>query len=177
MRTEIKIIKIYKYDELTEEQKQKVLENLSNINVDFDWWEFIYDEVKELGFEITEFDIDRPNYCKIKFINSSTKIAEGIMKNHGDTCETYQHAKAFLDNWSKFVEKYSNGINKEKVSEENYDIFDKCTENLEDEFLNDLQYDYLKMLNNEYEYQINREAIEETIRLNEYEFTEDGKIY
>jgi hypothetical protein len=177
MREEIKVIKIYKYEELTEEQKQKVLNKLSDINVDYQWYDYIYKDAKEIGLEITEWDLYR-YVCKVKMIDcAGFDIADKIMLNHGESCDTYKHAEEFMGKWSKLVEKYSDGINKSKVMEGNEDQFDYEADLLENVFLGQLAKDYFKMLQNDYEYLISREAIEETINCNEYEFTEEGEIY
>ena len=33
---------VYDFDELSDEAKQKAINNLSDINVDYGWWEFQY---------------------------------------------------------------------------------------------------------------------------------------
>ncbi len=50
-------------------------------------------------------------------------------------------------------------------------------ENDEDEFLKELLEDYRIILQKEYEYQTSEEAIIGTIEANEYEFTQDGKMF
>lgn len=50
---------VYKFNELSEESQQKAIENLYDINVDYDWWESTHEDAKTIGLEITEFDIDR----------------------------------------------------------------------------------------------------------------------
>jgi myo-inositol catabolism protein IolC len=37
---EIKEVKVYKFNELDEKAKEKAIERYSDINVDYDWWEF-----------------------------------------------------------------------------------------------------------------------------------------
>lgn len=177
MKEIIKKFMVYKYDELTEDQKLKVLEKQADINVDHEWWKYIYGEAKDLGFKIEGFDLDRNNYCKIKMIDSGCEIAEEIIKNHGESCETYKHAKQFLDYWKTLVEKYSDGINKDQVHENNEYEFDQDADELEEEFKKTLQEDYRIMLQQEYDYLTSREAIEEIIKANDYDFTEDGDIY
>jgi hypothetical protein len=162
----IEIKTVYKYDELTEEQKEKVLSNLWYLNVDHEWWDYLYDEAKELGFKITSFDIDH-GYCIIKLIDSCWKIADKIIKNHGETCETYINAQKFLENYNQLVINYSEDKEQE---------FDDKADELEKKFKIALQNDYLSLLKKEYKYLTSKESIEESIKSNEYKFDENGKI-
>jgi hypothetical protein len=60
-----------------------------------------------------------------------------------------------------------------------YDKYRDCEdlkEEIEAEFLKDVLGDYLHNLRDGYEYLTSAEAIEETLRVNEYEFNEDGTI-
>ncbi|MFA6083444.1 hypothetical protein [Mucilaginibacter sp.] len=49
-------LKLYSFSELDEKAREKALAELSGINVDFDWWDFIYDDViaiaKTIGITI-----------------------------------------------------------------------------------------------------------------------------
>ena len=54
-----KTINLYSFDELREESKKKAIQNLWDINVDYDWWQFIYDDAKQIGLKLTGFDLDR----------------------------------------------------------------------------------------------------------------------
>jgi hypothetical protein len=161
-------IKLYKFNELSESAKQKAIESLSDINVDFEWWESIYEDAKNIGLEITGFD--SAYYCTGQFINDAEDTAELILKEHGESCETYKDAEEFM---RKFIP------TKEKYESENEGWYFRDTDESEEmaqDFLNDLLEDYRIMLRNEYEYQTSEEAIIETIEANEYEFTQDGKL-
>jgi len=147
MRTET--IKIYKFNELPEETKQKAIENLRYINVDYRWWDFIYDDAESIGLNITEFDEYR---IKGYIIESGEDTAINILREHGKETDTYNTAREFVTDL---------GVSDER----------------EDEFLYALLEDYRVMLNKEYEYLTSEEAIIETIKINDYEFTADGKIY
>jgi len=169
-------VNTYSFNELSAEAQENAINNLSDINVNFDWWEWTYNDAKEIGIKIEGFDIDRPNYCNIKFIDSAPEIANKIMKEHGEECKTYKAAAEFLDNYDKLVAKYSDGDG-EKVAEGNEEDFDNEADELEESFKQNLAGDYLKMLKDEYEYQSSREAIIETIEANDYQFLETGKRF
>lgn len=163
---------LYKFNELSEQAKRKAIESMSDINVDFDWWESTYDDARRIGLKIEGFDVDR--YVQGHFIESAEACADLILNEHGETCETYKTAKQYLTDRDALVEKYSDGINKDKVTEENeYDFDSECDE-LDSDFLKSLLEDYRIILRNEIEYRQSEEAIQETIEANEYEFLEDG---
>lgn len=170
-------INLYKFDELSEESKQHAIEKLWDINVDYGWWNWTYEDAKNIGLKITGFDIDRGNYCEGEIITSHTELAECILKNHGEQCETYQTAQNFLNERDNLVYKYSDKINCEVVTEENEYDFDQECDCLEDEFLKNILEDYRVMLSDEYDFLTKEDAIIETIKSNDYDFTEDGNIY
>lgn len=163
-------IKLYKFNELSEKAKEKAIEKLYYTNVDFDWWESVYDDAENIGLKITGFDIDRGSYCEGDFKISMHEVAANIIRDHGEGCETNKTAQKFLDEVNSLEtiegEEYGEG--------EEYE--NKMLE-LEDEFKKSLLEDYRIMLSKEYEYQTSKEAIIETIEANDYDFTEDGEIY
>lgn len=144
MRTETITKTILTFDELSEDQQNKVMEKLYYINVDHDWYDFIYEDANNIGLKITGFDIGRSNYCEIDFIEDHVEIAKKIILEHGASCESYKTAQNFL---------------RTKMSEEDFE--------------KEIAEDYLRMLRNEYEYLTSEEAIKETIKANEYEFDAD----
>lgn len=172
MRIKITETKVYKFDELTEEQKDKVIEKHFDINIDYEWWNFVYDDAKQIGLKITEFDIDRGSYCKADFISGAMDTANYIIENHGDKTETYQDAVNYLkDRKELVVSELKKNEDDEDFTEDDIDFDD-----LDSEFLKTLKEDYLTILRKEYEYLTSREAIIETINANDYEFNEDGNI-
>ena len=149
--------KVYPFDELSDEAKEKAIGGLRDINVDNEWWDSIYEDAKNVGIKITEFDIGRGNYCR-GTVDDAIDTARAILKEHGDSCETWQTAKDFHD----------------AVAKDGEDTAD--FENLCLEFKYSLLEDYRIMLQKEYEYLSSEDAIVEAIEANEYEFTEDGKL-
>lgn len=167
---------VYNFNELSDEAKQKAIEKLYDLNVSYDWWEFIYDDAEQIGCKISGFDIDRGSYCNLNFIDSPEEVANQILENHGETCETYKTAKQFLTDRDELVSKYSDGINKNIVIEENEYDFDNELDDLEDEFRKSLSEDYRIILSNEYDYLTSEELIIESILANAYEFDEFGNL-
>ena len=176
MQTITKTYNVYKFSELSEDAKQKALEAMYDINIDYDWWNYVYEDAENIGLKITEFDLDRASFVHADTILSYTEIADRIIAEHGETCETYQTAKEFLNDRDNLVAKYSDGVKLDEVTEENEYDFDQDCDNLEEEFHKSLCEDYRIMLQNEYEYLTSEEAIIETIEGNDYDFTEDGEL-
>jgi hypothetical protein len=179
MRTQVIEKTVYNFDELTESQQDKAIEKLYDINIDYEWYDGIYEDAEQIGLKITSFDIDRASYCNGEFLELAEEVAELILRNHGAHCETYQTAKSFLDEVKPLIELRDNFADDDNTSEEEYKNFDNNTEKieeLEEDFLKLLCEDYRIMLSKEYDYQTSREAIIETIHANEYEFDENGNI-
>jgi len=147
---------VYKFNELSEEGKRKAIERYSDINVDFEWWDSTYDDAKNIGLEITEFDL----YCRTirgKFTMQPEDVIKKIFSDHGKGCETYKTAKKWKEEL-KLIQ-----------GDGEYD-------DLSEDFLKELLEDYKTILQNEYEYLTEEEQIRDTLVSNEYDFTADGKI-
>lgn len=63
----IKEIKVYAFDELSDEAKDKAINKLYDINVGYEWWDSIYEDARNIGLEIESFDIDRGSFVKGHF--------------------------------------------------------------------------------------------------------------
>jgi len=166
-------IKLYKFNELSEDAQQKALETLYDINVDTDWWEFIYEDAKEIGLTITGFDMD--HFCNGEFNLSGESVAHAIFENHCKDCETYKTAQSFMNDYNQAFKDYPTEEDEDGYDTNEYDRDEAITE-AETDFRQSLLEDYRIMLRNEYEYKTGKEAIIETIEANEYEFTKDGKL-
>lgn len=161
MRQETITYKIYKFEELRDEAQEKAIEKLYDINIHDDWYYFTYEDAKNIGMIIEAFDIDRGSFLDAKWLFDAQKVAENILSDHGEGCETYEIAKQYLANWDILTED-----EKEEQEEEQ-----------EKEFFQQLREEYLAMLRREFEYMTSEEAIKESIICNEYEFTSEGELY
>lgn len=148
MREIVEKFNVYKFHELSEEIKSKVIDRYWDINVEFEWWDNIYDDAKQIGLEIESFDLYREGDIETKLILSEAEICENILKNHGEKCDTCILANEYLK--------------KNRTKEE---------------FRYELSEEYLSMLRKEYEYLTSEDAIIEAITCNEFEFTINGKFY
>lgn len=148
-----------------------------DINVDHNWWHFTYEDAKDVGLKINGFDLDRGAYVEIELLKDIEDVAQLIRDTHGVGCDTRRAAEHYIQERTRLVEKYSDGIQTDTVTQENECDFDNEADDLDEEFKKELSECYLTILRKEYDYLTSREAIIETIEANEYEFTEDGELY
>ncbi len=169
----IKQIETFKFSELSDKAKQKALEKLADINVDYEWWQFTYEDAKNIGLKITSFDLDRHQDATGNFIAGALECAHKIEAGHGAECPTYITVKAFLADRDELVALAPRDENGEFEDERELDsALDAC----EAEFLKSILEDYSIMLQSEYEYQTSEAQIIESIEANDYDFTAEGKL-
>ena len=144
---------VYQFDELSQEAQSKALMNLHDINVRENWWDAVYEDAKNIGVKIKAFDLGRGAEISLEFTESLVTVAVEIANQRGDESPLVPESL-------KFIEVIHTGHN---------------DEDLEEAFKNEIEQDYLTMLQNEYEYLLSDEAVKGTIEANEYWFTEDGE--
>lgn len=164
--------KVYKFDELNEAGKEAAINKLQDINVDYEWWESIYEDANNIGLSLQSFDLDRNRHATGTFTLAANEVAQNIFNNHGEMCETYKTATSFMEEWQPVFYAY---MDEGGEHYEDSELEDQLQE-LEDDFLKSLLEDYSIMLQKESEYLMSSEAIIETIKANEYEFTQDGRM-
>ena len=145
-------INIYGIEELAESPKELALDNLREFFLCAEWYSYVYDDAKEIDLNITSFDIDH-KLISAEFIYSPQDTAEAIIRNHGESCKTYTHAKAYMS-----------GEYKKSGQSDN-------------DFLFDLRECYLEMLVNEWECLNTEESLIENAQANGYEFLSSGELY
>lgn len=165
--------KVYKFNELTEDAKQKAIEENMEINLMDEWWECEYEDAKQIGLKIKSFDLERNRHAKGEFLLAANEVAQNILNNHGETCETYKTTVRFMEEWQPIFNDY---INEDSENYESSELEENLLE-LENEYLESLLEDYSIMLQKQYEYLYSDEAIKETILINEYEFTKEGNRF
>lgn len=163
------ILKVYSFNELSEEARERVLRDLNDINVDYEWYQYIYDDALDIGLELRSFDIYN-RFINGKLITPFSSSIAAVFKNHGAKTRTYEIAKFYLKEFEIILNKKENerGLDFEVLRE---------LEELEENYKRALLREYLNILSTEYEYLTSEEAIIETIEINNYEFTANGKIY
>jgi len=159
-------IKVYKFEELDKQTKEKVIDNYRNINVeDFQWYDWIKDDFNRLGLEIQEFDLGRRNYVKI-YIENFEDTSNYIIEEFGDSVAIKQTAKNYLNELKEIVSNFK----------EDEDI-DREFEILDENYQHKFEADILSYLRANYEWETSDEAVINTIEANDYDFTTEGKIY
>jgi hypothetical protein len=198
-------ITLYKFSDLSQEAKEKAIESNRNINVwYFNWYEFVYDQFKE---ETKEFRIDkmyfsgfgsqgdgamfegefRTEFLKsilteqenkkyrriLPFVESGQIEVTSIFKHYGHYYHerSYKNLFDFQINSNKYIywSKWNETSNVETLIKELEEIISDFYETKAVELYSNLQ--------KEYEYQTSDNAVIDTIEANEYDFTEDGKVY
>lgn len=176
-------INVFSFEELSEQAQQKAIEKFSDINVEHDWHEWAYEDAKNVGIKINGFDTYR-KHIDGELLRSASTIIANIMSEHGETSDTYQTAKQYREDFSALYDELDTAQKNEDKDEEEqddtlrsaYDV-ENDIEELEEDFRKSILEDYLSILSREFDYQTSEEAIIETIIANEYEFTEDGKLF
>lgn len=159
-------IKVYKFEELDKQTKEKVIDNYRYINVeDTFWYDWIKEDFNRLGLDIQEFDLGNRNYIKI-YIDNFEETSNNIIDEFGDSVPIQKTAKNYIDEYNKIQANFK----------EDEDI-ERELEILDEEYQKEYSEDILSYLRANYEWEITDEAIIETIEANDYDFTTNGKIY
>lgn len=156
--------KVYTFDELTDSAKEKARDWYRQGGLDYEWWDTTYEDAEMIGLKISGFDLR--GLCDGEFIGTALETVNKIKENHGDTCETYKTAIRYEQSLRDTLF----ASEKDTATLEDDDAY----ENSVHEFLLDLLEDYRIILEKELEYIISAESVDENIRANEYEFTENG---
>ena len=151
----VKFTTVYTFDELSEDAKAKAVGDYEESAMLYDWWEYVYEDAKNIGLEITGFDLYRHDIDG-KLIEGANQVMRNIIANHGEDCETF---KTVLGMYSSKHDKEADCLN------------------LDDSLLEALLEDYLTMLRSEYEYLTSEENVRESSEANSWQYTEDGKLY
>ena len=174
--------------ELPEDVKEKAIDNLRDINVDYEWWdmdgildvkqsEWIKYGLKDCLFtyKTIYFDIDRESHLEfvdLKVTDDEVfRKALHISKNAWDKTTYY-----FRNNGSRYCNTRLEFEDPEAYSGKTFTVKEQQMIDMAIETFNDWREEALINLRKDYEYSISDEAIIETIKANDYMFTEDGKI-
>ena len=180
-------ISLYQFDELNEETKKKVLEKFRHINVEWEWYEPVYDGFEELA---SEYGIE------VDDINFSGFYSQGDGASFtGEIADFKKFAeKTGLKRLARFSEpiEYNLEMMVTRVTYQYYhsktveaDIRDggyyPRLSNLIEEKLEKVKEELCgklyRILEEEYCYLTSDEVVADTIRVNGYEFTEGGELF
>lgn len=204
-------VKLYQYDELSEDAQAKAREWFLQDYPYHGWWEFVYDDAEALatnlgliikphtsrnmrGETIAKpgfyFDLDRQELKYQGYYDYDKTWKDKCRSEYGKDIFKQEHdLSKFIRAWEEKVLSLQKSafygitidvdchsyINANVRNVYGRDVTDTQVRQAEE--LIELFNDYvLDMLQKEYDYLISEENIAENIRINEYEFLEDGTI-
>lgn len=165
---------VFKFEELSDEAKERAIEEFRYVNVDYEWWECVYEMANEIGFTITSFDIDSRNNITGELSISILESFKLIRKNWSRNSELYKISKKYVRDFIKAYRKWK-GDDEELTVDEF--ISEDEARDLECDYKKDILEEFLYILRKEYEYQTSDEAIKEFLIDNENEFYQNGSKY
>lgn len=184
---------VYKFSELSEGAQDKALEQLSDINVDYDWWDSVIwglsEQIKEhcgIWFDDkgVAFDLDRANYLYFSKghigIENSGKLVEALIKGMVMSDKEKKYLRENADELYIDVSHYGggSGANHLLLQYTANDVIDEGTQDAINEWFDENVIDeVLSALKKEYNYATSRKAIIETIEANDYDFLKNGKLF
>jgi len=189
--------KTYDFDELPAEAQQRAIDNLRDLNTDYNWWDCSFYDFKEIG-KILGIEIDNIYFSGFASqgdgaqFTGSYKYAKGSAKAIRECAPKDKTLHNIADSLQGIQQRYFYGVTARVESTGRYShaydtsiyVYDNNNEmdagaDLEDEIteaLRDLMHWMYRQLEREYYWLCDDEQIKETILCNEYQFTEDGKL-
>lgn len=190
-------IKLFKFDELSKEVQEQVLNKNREINVEWEWWELedmLLEPTKEdieklklqiepgypiFQYKIGYFSLDRNRYLQLDDIEVSNKeifrkildIPRPLWEN---TYWTFENKNNGDSNTKLYLELDGPGEEDDLIVEYLEGIADDCYCRAE-EIWADMMNRAWKRLDESYYALMEDDSIAETIRCNEYEFLENGE--
>lgn len=143
-------ITLYEFKELSAEAQKKVLVDLADINVFFDWWEDTYKDAESIGLKITGFDSNLN--CTGHLLFGSEIISKKISNSYKE--------EGIMGNLS------------ERIIEELLQGFP-----VKEWLLKELLVYYSNMLREESKELLGDANVIATIEANDYWFREDGTVF
>ena len=99
--------KVYSFNELSERAQARAIEQLFDINVDHDWWEFVYDDAERAHLKISHFDIGRSWSIGIQLASPIWESVTAILNEHGKDTTTHTIASKYRDTLNKLKSAYT----------------------------------------------------------------------
>ncbi len=185
------IVMSYSINELSEENRNKAIEKLIDLNVDYEWWDSIkenfMEDMETIGYHVSniyfsgfysqgdgacfEANVNILNYLtKNKLKTKYRKLTEYV-KDTGDCIDIEQAGRYYHEKSMSFTDTFSSTDSK-KLADQMTEIIERIEQEAEDK-----AKELYKTLEKKYEYLTSTEAIVETIEANEYEFTEKGELF
>jgi len=181
---------INEWDEATQ---QKIIERHRDINVDHDWWEFVYDDVKEIGAKLG-VTIDNIYFAGF-WSQGDGACFVGTYQHNPDAPRVIREYAPQDKDLHRIADQLSvlgSGFTVTITHSGRY-CHEYCTRfefsfDTERGDADDIEEDVkywlrafmrwtYRQLEKEYEYLTSDEAVRETLAANEYEFDADGRIW
>lgn len=184
---------VYTYDELSKEAKQVAVNEHRDINVDHGWWDFVYEDVKTIA-ALMGIDIDNIFFSGFWSKGDGACFEGSYAYKAGSVAAVKQHAPLdeelhrIVEGLAALQRTWFYQITASFKHQGHYNhrycttfylggTFNEEAEAELIELIRDLMYWTYRQLESNYEALTTDEAVAETIKANEYDFTEDGEIF
>ena len=178
-------VKVYAFAELSNDAQERALNAFRYINVEYNWWEGSFDDIRAagglIGLDIGDIHFDTDLYCifdaHYRYVRGAVKA---IQAEFPRTTDLHDVARKLQDLQKRHFYSLSCAV-KEGQSMNYYQCF-RFGEDYEcdlGDIIDDFAHWARILLRDEYEWLTSDEAVKEmieAIEANGYEFTEDGKL-
>lgn len=190
---------VYEFSELSDKAKQKALQDHCEHGMDHDWYDFVYEDAKEIA-NLMGIDIDKIYFSgfwsqgdgamfeggygyKKNSVNAVKEYAPQDTELH-DIAQTlanvqrkyFYRLSASVKHHGYYHHERSNIITIEYDDSYDYRNVDEKDEDAIAECLRDFMKWIYRQLEKEYEYLTSEEYFKELCEVNEYNFYENGKM-
>ena len=154
---------VFKFDELEESAKERARDDWRSHGLDYEWWDGVYEDAKRIGAKIEGFDLGRRQSIEFRLTENANEVARRIIADHGRETDTFREGIDWIlgMNWK--------GGDRSGCTEDEGEEYVK-------EFERALGECYWRILRDEEEYLNSDESVDESLRINDYEFTEEGRM-
>ena len=194
MRTDTVTTEVFTFSELSDDAKQTAIENNHDINTDYEWYDFNYEDAKQIG-EIMGIDIDRIYFSGFSSqgdgacFEGSYSYEKGSVKNLKEYAPKDEELHRIAQELQDIQRKHFYGITANVKHSGHYshkyctqiNVDSETQQELPEDEICEVLRDYMewiyRSLEKSYDYLTSDESISETLEANEYEFTADGNRY
>jgi hypothetical protein len=194
---------LYEFNELSAEAQEKAIENLSDINVDYDWYDLEYwqEKLDAIGFEGAEINFsdfwsqgDGASFIASVNLEKIISYMAYCTDNYNDIKDFYKLERLqyygmidlnieIIRQSSRYAHENTCAISHDFQAYSNAIAFEKWLDRVISKFIDQIEdlrrslcFAIYYALRQDYEYLISPEAIQETIEINKYYFYETGKL-
>src|ERR1700687_4493128 len=88
--------KLYRFDELTDAAKEKARDWYREDVLDYDWYDYIYEDAKTIGLKITGFDLGRAQNVDGELLEMPIKVDEFLKRLFEEHCIMLEKEMEYL---------------------------------------------------------------------------------